>query len=133
MVASMLCGTRYLAGSLRRFSSDAYRKMQEEKAARGRKKLVTVGIPFLLFTLGGCYMLSVFLQTHMEIKDRRVKSTTARKFDLEEEHRKMMAQLDIDNYTLSRIPRPEEVDVAKANRVVIRKPSPKAAEKEESP
>ena len=53
-------------------------------------------------------MLSTFMQTHMEMKDRKEKSTTKRTFDIEEEHRKMMKQLDIDNYSLSRIPRPEE-------------------------
>ena len=41
----------------------------------------------------------------MEIKDKRQSSTSVRKFDLEEEHRLLMKKLDIDNFSLSRIPR----------------------------
>ena len=48
------------------------------------------------------------MQTHMEYKDRRGKSVSKREFQLEEEHEKMMKQLDIKNYSLSRIPRPSE-------------------------
>ena len=52
--------------------------------------------------------MSIFLETHMEMKDRKNKSTATRKFDLEEEHSKLIKQLDLDNFSLSRIPRPEE-------------------------
>lgn len=40
---------------------------------------------------------------------QRSQSVSRRKFDLEEEHRSLMRNLDIDNFSLSRIPRPEEV------------------------
>lgn len=92
--------------------------MQQEKALEGRRKLVTVGIPMVLFVLGGSYMLSVFLETHMEIKDKQNKSTTVRKFNLEEEHKALMAKLDIENFSLSRIPRPDEVDPVKQTKLV---------------
>lgn len=75
---------------------------------KGLPILIKAGVPFVSFMIGGAYMLSTFMQTHMEMKDRKEKSTTKRTFDIEEEHRKMMKQLDIDNYSLSRIPRPEE-------------------------
>lgn len=51
-------------------------------------------------------MLSTFMQTQMEYKDRKGTSISLREFTLEEEHKKLMEQLDIKNYSLSRIPRP---------------------------
>lgn len=36
------------------------------------------------------------------------KSTSTRKYDLEKEHKKLLEKLDIENFSLSRIPRPEE-------------------------
>jgi hypothetical protein len=62
----------------------------------------------------------------MELKDKKYASTTRRKFDLEEEHKvrvaliwsrcayisaqQIMSKLDVDNYTLSRIPRPSDTE-----------------------
>jgi len=61
------------------------------------------------FMLGGVYVLSTFMQTHVEMKDKKVSSQSQRKFDLDQEHDAMMKKLDIDNsYQLSRIPRVEE-------------------------
>ena len=77
------------------------------------------------------FQLATFMQTHVEIKDRQSNSVSQRKFDLEgdeclfslpypwlqlkakiceniEERKKMLKKLDIDNYKLSRIPRPGE-------------------------
>jgi hypothetical protein len=42
----------------------------------------------------------------MELKDKKFKSQSTRKYDMELEHKKMMESLDIDNYVLSRVPRP---------------------------
>ena len=70
---------------------------------------VRVGVPMLAFMIGGCYVLSEFMQTHMEMKDKKMKSQTQRKFDLDEEHRTMLAKLNLEKgYTLSRIPRPDD-------------------------
>jgi Cytochrome c oxidase assembly protein COX16 len=67
------------------------------------------GVPLVAMVLGCTYFLTQFLQTHMEIKDKRSgKSSSQRKFDLDEEHRLLMKKLDIENFSLSRIPRPEE-------------------------
>ena len=44
----------------------------------------------------------------MEVNDRKVSSVSTRKFNIEEERLRMLKQLDIDNYSLSRIPRPDE-------------------------
>ncbi len=67
------------------------------------------GLPICCFIVGGSWYLSKFVETKVEIQDKRSnKSVSTRKFNLEEEHRKMMEKLDIDNYNLSKIPRPEE-------------------------
>ena len=65
------------------------------------------GIPLVLLILGGSFALAQFMQTHMEVKDKRNQSVSKRKFDLEEEHRMLMKKLgDTENFVLSRIPRP---------------------------
>ena len=66
------------------------------------------GVPLIVLIVGGSYFLSKFTETHVELKDKQNKSTSVRKFDLEQEHREMMSKLDIDNYVLSRVPRPGE-------------------------
>ena len=79
------------------------------KFKKGSKLLYTAGIPLFCFVVGGSYVLSQFLQTNLEIKDKRQNTTiSTRKFNLEEEHKNLMKNLDIDNFSLSRIPRPEE-------------------------
>lgn len=57
----------------------------------------------------------------MEIKDKRTTSVSTRKFDIDEEHRKLMKKLDIDNFSLSRIPRPETDEDAKAKPPTVKK------------
>ena len=74
----------------------------------GSSHLLTAGIPLISMLLGGLYVLSSFMETHYEVKDKKNKSTSTRKFDLDEEHNRMMKQLNIADYKLSRIPRPEE-------------------------
>lgn len=66
------------------------------------------GIPLVTLIIGGSYYLTAFIQTSIDVKDKRTNSMTTRKFSLEEEHKKMMKNLDLDNYSLSRIPRPED-------------------------
>jgi wyosine [tRNA(Phe)-imidazoG37] synthetase (radical SAM superfamily) len=75
---------------------------------RGRQLMAKAGLPMIIFLVGGTYVLSTFMQTHFEVKDKKLNSTSTRKFDLAEEHRKIMGQLDIDDFSLSRIPRPGE-------------------------
>lgn len=74
--------------------------------------MMTAGAPMIIFIVGGSVALSNFMQTHYDLKDKAKKSTTTRKFDLEEEHAKMMKQLNVNDFSLSRIPRPEEQDAA---------------------
>jgi len=77
---------------------------------------LTNGLPLLLLIVGGSYFLSVFMSTHMEMKDKQNKSTSVRKFDLEKEHKELLSKLDIENFSLSRIPRPvDESDDVKHN------------------
>ena len=42
-----------------------------------------------------------------------MQSKSERKFSLEEEHKKLLEKLDIDNFSLSRIPRPDDKEVEK--------------------
>jgi hypothetical protein len=68
-----------------------------------------VGLPMVTFMVGGCYVLSEFMQTHVELKDRRNSTKSTREFDLEEERNAMIDKLKIqEGFTLSRIPRPDE-------------------------
>lgn len=99
-----------------------------------RKKLLYVGVPLLLFMFGGTYFLSIFMDTKMEIKDRQMGSSTSiQKFDLEEEHKNLMAQLATKEFSLSRIPRPEDgkSDVKSQDilHVLVKKPQVEEKEK----
>ena len=69
----------------------------------------------MILCVAGMYLLSQFLETRNEIEDKRgIKSISTRQFNLDEEHKKMMKELgDIDNFTLSRIPRPDGEPEAK--------------------
>jgi hypothetical protein len=44
------------------------------------------------------------------MNDRKTSSKSKRRYDVEEEHKKIVAQLKIDDYQLSRIPRAEDQD-----------------------
>lgn len=77
--------------------------------------LLRVGLPMMVFMVGGSWFLSTFMQTHMEIKDKHNKPTHIRQFNLEEENRKLLKRLDIDSFSLSRIPRPDEDQAASSN------------------
>lgn len=76
--------------------------------SKGSATLLTSGIPMVLLILGGSYCLSVFMDTHYEVKDKQNRSMSARQYDLEEEYKKMQEQLSIEDYKLSRIPRPAD-------------------------
>mmetsp|Transcript_1563 Transcript_1563/g.2503 ORF Transcript_1563/g.2503 Transcript_1563/m.2503 type:complete len:92 (+) Transcript_1563:87-362(+) len=78
------------------------------RAGISKKNMAMTGIPFILVVVGGSFFLSKFSSTQFEIRDQLSKSVSTRKFDLEEEHKKIMRELDIDNYKLSRIARPDE-------------------------
>jgi hypothetical protein len=82
------------------------------KKEQERRKLIYVGVPLLLFMIGGTYFLSVFTNARIEIKDQQQgkgkNSQTIRNFDLEEEHKNLMSKLNLDDFSLSRIPRPED-------------------------
>ena len=108
----------------RKFSSESFKQARAAKKAEGRKKMIYVGVPMVGFVLGGFYVLSLFLGTHMEMKDKQKKSTTVRKFDLEEEHKVLMKQLNVEDFSLSRIPRPEDANSRKKKDVVSFTPVP---------
>ena len=84
----------------------------------------------VLFIVGGSVALGNFMQTHFDLKDKAKNTTTTRKFDLEEEHSRMMKQLNVQDFSLSRIPRPEELEEASRARMELKdkkKWSPKTA------
>jgi hypothetical protein len=76
----------------------------------GLRTVVKVGLPMVLLLTGGSYLLSTFTATQFEQKDKRMKKTSKKVHAIEEEHKRMMAKLNIDDYALSRIPRPNEPD-----------------------
>lgn len=84
--------------------------MSRVKKGLLQNKFVRVGVPMITFSFGCLYLLGEFMQTHVEMKDKKTASVSKRKFDLEEEHTALMKKLDIDNsYSLNaRIPRPGE-------------------------
>lgn len=92
---------------------------------------MTAGAPMILFIVGGSVGLSNFMQTHYDLKDKASNTQTTRKFDLEEEHASMMKSLDIENFSLSRIPRPDELDAAAALRKEAKEKKKKWSPKKE--
>ena len=66
------------------------------------------GLPLIFFIIGGSYGLSIFMQTHFDYKDKKENNISKRNFDLEQEHKKILEQLNIKDFKLSRIPRPGE-------------------------
>jgi hypothetical protein len=52
----------------------------------------------------------LFSNDYNDNVDKREQNTSVRVFSLEEEHKRLMKQLDIDNFSLSRIPRPGEIN-----------------------
>lgn len=82
---------------------------------RGQNYLLKAGLPMILLVVGGSVFLTSFTQTRVEMKDRVMKSSTEKQFDLAEENRKLLKKLDIDNFSLSRIPRPGEEQEGQKN------------------
>eukprot|EP00603_Paraphysomonas_imperforata_P001459 CAMPEP_0114428748 /NCGR_PEP_ID=MMETSP0103-20121206/9103_1 /TAXON_ID=37642 ORGANISM="Paraphysomonas imperforata, Strain PA2" /NCGR_SAMPLE_ID=MMETSP0103 /ASSEMBLY_ACC=CAM_ASM_000201 /LENGTH=102 /DNA_ID=CAMNT_0001598009 /DNA_START=20 /DNA_END=331 /DNA_ORIENTATION=- len=81
---------------------------QYAKSRKGR--FLLTGIPFVCSVIGGSYFLSTFTKSQTDMNDKRTTSKSKRKFDIDEEHKKIVAQLNIDDYQLSRVPRPEETN-----------------------
>lgn len=60
-------------------SNSNYYKMRRNKSYQ----LFSKGLPFVIFIIAGSYFLSIFMTTHMELKDKNNQSKSSRKFDLE--------------------------------------------------
>jgi hypothetical protein len=107
-----ICGNMLFPRALvRTFSTSAEKNRADYEAFLKKKKsnkLLQAGVPLILLVVAGSLFLSNFLTTQVELKDKGNQGKSERKFDLEEEHRKLLKSLDIDNYTLSRIPRPDD-------------------------
>jgi hypothetical protein len=84
---------------------------------------ITTGVPLIILIFSGSVLMSYFMDSNIEIKGRTSKSTTPRQFDIDEEHRLLMKKLDIENYTLSRIPRPEEEEEEQSRKDKENKPN----------
>lgn len=62
-----------------------------------------------IFLVGGSWALSVFTSTHFEVKDMKESSTPTRKYEMEQDKKKLMDSLSLEEFSLSvRIPRPED-------------------------
>jgi hypothetical protein len=75
---------------------------------KGVQLAIKAGLPLVVLLCGGSYSLSQFTQTQFEIKDKKQKRMSQKTFDIQEEHRRIQKSLNIDDYSLSRIPRPDE-------------------------
>uniref|UniRef100_K3XAV9 Uncharacterized protein n=1 Tax=Globisporangium ultimum (strain ATCC 200006 / CBS 805.95 / DAOM BR144) TaxID=431595 RepID=K3XAV9_GLOUD len=108
---------RPLLRGTRRFASDVpgdaplpkkplmgMKKKKQSKDAR----FVNVGLPLLLFVVGGYVGLTQFVGGKYEARDHVIKSHTTRAFDLEEEHQKMTKKLILDDFELKPVPKPSE-------------------------
>mmetsp|Transcript_26042 Transcript_26042/g.26257 ORF Transcript_26042/g.26257 Transcript_26042/m.26257 type:complete len:106 (+) Transcript_26042:180-497(+) len=103
-------------------SESSGRKILSQSRAKRTKALLVSGVPLVICILGGSYFLSNFLQTEFEMKDKKVNSVSTRKFNIEEEHARMMGKLNLDQeYSLSRIPRPDEDNNDYDNKLKIKK------------
>ncbi|EQC28376.1 hypothetical protein SDRG_13923 [Saprolegnia diclina VS20] len=67
-----------------------------------------VGLPFVIFVVGGFAGLQNFVGGKFERRDMMVKSQSERAFNLDEEHRKIMHKLKTDDFEIKRIPNPGE-------------------------
>jgi len=77
-------------------------------STRRKNIFLKTGLPFVVLVVGGSLFLSNFTQTGVDLRDQRNKSSSEHHFNLEEENKKLLKKLDIDNFSLSRIPRPDE-------------------------
>jgi DNA-directed RNA polymerase subunit H (RpoH/RPB5) len=100
---------RRLSSSINGNNRNARAEYEAFQRKRGPNVMLKAGIPLVLLVVAGSLFLSNFVTTQVEMKDKNNSATNEKEFTLEEEHRKLLKKLDIENYSLSRIPRPEEV------------------------
>ena len=67
------------------------------------------GLPLIVFMVGGTGVLATFVQGQTEAKDHNMqyKSVSKKQHTLEEEHKKVMAKMDIDDYVMVPVPKPK--------------------------
>ena len=67
------------------------------------------GFPLVIFMVGGTATLATFVQGQTEAKDHntRNKSQSTKQYTLEEEHKRVMAKVNIDNYVMVPVPKPK--------------------------
>mmetsp|Transcript_19681 Transcript_19681/g.25442 ORF Transcript_19681/g.25442 Transcript_19681/m.25442 type:complete len:129 (-) Transcript_19681:106-492(-) len=82
---------------------------EKRKPKRKSNPFLRAGVPLICLVTGGSYLLSTFVQGKVEAKDAKQKSLTNRQFDLEEEYKTAMKELNVEeSYIPKRIPRPED-------------------------
>jgi hypothetical protein len=114
--------------------SDQARRLNQARRRGGSNKFFTVGVPLIIFCVGGYLFLAEFMKTHVQVKDQKQKATNTKQFEIEEEYKKMMSGLDIENYSLSAIPRPgESVKPNKKISIPMAKPASRAGNKPAEP
>lgn len=94
-----------------------YSKYRAKVLKFSRSKHATFGIPFLIFVVGGSFALKEFAKvryefTHVNPYELPAESRVGKvvNIDPQEEYKKMMSKIDIDNWENKRIPRPWEED-----------------------
>ncbi|OQR81349.1 hypothetical protein THRCLA_23394 [Thraustotheca clavata] len=75
---------------------------------QSKNTFVRVGLPFVIFVVGGFAGLQHFVGGKFEKRDMLVKSQNEHAFNLDEEHRKMMQKIKVDDFEIKRIPNPGE-------------------------
>ena len=72
---------------------------------RLRRNPFLAGLPVVGFCICGTVFLTTFQGEKIDRIDMRKQTTTVKQFELEEEYRKTMEKMDIDNYELEPIRR----------------------------
>ena len=70
-----------------------------------RASFVQRGAPLVLLVVGGTFGLSTFVQGRVDEKDRRYRTASRREFTLDEEHKRAMSKLNIDEYDMVPVPK----------------------------
>eukprot|EP00511_Aplanochytrium_stocchinoi_P007552 CAMPEP_0204845694 /NCGR_PEP_ID=MMETSP1347-20130617/1379_1 /ASSEMBLY_ACC=CAM_ASM_000690 /TAXON_ID=215587 /ORGANISM="Aplanochytrium stocchinoi, Strain GSBS06" /LENGTH=86 /DNA_ID=CAMNT_0051985891 /DNA_START=15 /DNA_END=275 /DNA_ORIENTATION=- len=75
-----------------------------------RNPFMRSGLPVLIFCVAGSFGLGQLVQGKKDIEDLKSgkRSLTTREFDLEEDYKRTLNKLNVDEYEVIRIKRPED-------------------------
>lgn len=91
---------------------------QPGMAARRPNPFLRAGVPMLGLTIGGFLGLRFFLQGRLDVQDAQrkeldlrapVSKQRAKKFNLEEELKRLKGEVDLENYENIPVPKPKQL------------------------